>query len=93
MKTWNIALVLLVFNAVISILSANGMVASSIHEGVATTQMLIGCLLNSTVELPSFLASFGVPRTMAAFIAFSTWFVYAVGFFQLVTVRFINRTE
>jgi hypothetical protein len=92
-KTWYIALLLLLFNAVMSILSANGIVAGGIQEGVASTQLLIGGLVDSTVDLPAFLTSFGVPKTFAAFLAFATWFVYAVGFFQLVTVRFISGAE
>jgi hypothetical protein len=93
MKTWHIALLLLVWNALLSIVTATDRIANGITEGIGTMQLLSAGLLDSTVQLPVFLTAFGMPATFAALLAFATWFVYAVGFFQLVTVRFLGESD
>jgi hypothetical protein len=91
MKTYVVAIFLFSFNVLASIACGMGLVSVA-GSGLQTgfVEMLVNGLLNSTVQLPIFLASLGISKSFAGIVAFATWFVYAVGFFQLVTARVIG---
>ena len=94
MKTYIVAVILFLFNLLVSIAAAVGLVTVA---GLGLQADIVGALVvglvNSTVHLPLFLASLGISKSFAAIVAFATWFVYAVGFFQLVTVRVIGLED
>jgi len=94
MKTYIAALLLLLFNLLVSILCGMGLVAVVGTGGQAGIADAVAAgLVQSTVQLPLFLSSLGLSKTFAGLFAFATWFVYAVGFFQLVTVRVIGLED
>ncbi|MDG6256344.1 MAG: hypothetical protein QCH35_01970 [Methanomicrobiaceae archaeon] len=94
MKTYIVALLLLLFNILVSISCGMGLVAFVGTGGQAgIVAAVAGGLVHSTVQLPLFLSSLGLSKTFAGLCAFATWFVYAVGFFQLVTVRVIGLKD
>jgi hypothetical protein len=92
-KTWYAACLLLAFNIILSIAGALGLISGGLAAGEGALQLIAGGIADSTVNLPFLLSTYGVPKTIAATIAFGTWFVYAVGLFQLVTVRFLSGSD
>jgi hypothetical protein len=94
MKTYIVAIFLFLFNVLVSIACGMGLVSvAGIGLQAGFVEVLASGLVNSTVHLPLFLGSLGISKSFAAIVAFATWFVYAVGFFQLVTVRVIGLED
>jgi hypothetical protein len=94
MKTYVVAIFLLLFNILVSIAGGMGWVSvAGLELQAGFFELVFNGLINSTVELPIFLSSMGIAKSFAGIVAFATWFVYAVGFFQLVTARIIGYED
>lgn len=94
MKTYVVAIFLLLFNLLVSIAGGMGWVSvAGLEVQAGFVELVFTGLVNSTVQLPTFLSSMGISQSFAGIFAFATWFVYAVGFFQRVTVRVIGLDD